>query len=470
MLLAAAACSSPEERAAEALAEYEMAFAAGNYEQARQAIGRVIIERDDVAEHWLRLARAELALQRYGPAYAAYSRALELDRANLEALQNLAELAFVNGRHEEAREHAERLLEADPRNAPALLTLGFIALDDDKHAEALAQAARVLAANPMDEGGLVLKARAMAGAGQSEEAAAMVEQAMRVRGTTAGLLRALADIYAETGDEAALQRTYARILESEPDDLALQLDRLRSLYRSVGGDRAVAAIRRLQQSQPDNRKLFEDIVEIWLEAPDGAVALASVRGLAAEASPAAKLAYGRFLIEKGAAADVERLMRPYVGGEVSPANADATALYAAAQHGLGRTPRALALANRVLAFDSAQPRALRLRARIAIDQRRFDQALADAQLLVRDQPDVVGHRLLLAEAHMGRGQVALTELVLKDAYKDFPESAAVFRAYADFLRRQDRTPAALALAEDFAAANAESRPASARRPVPPQTP
>ena len=128
LLVLASACSSPQEKAEQEAASANALAAAGNFEAARQAILKAVAARDDQPEQWLLLGRMDLETGRPADALLAYSRVLELDATNIEALQLVAELSFQFGDMREASSAADRVLALDPNATRAILVKGLVAL------------------------------------------------------------------------------------------------------------------------------------------------------------------------------------------------------------------------------------------------------------------------------------------------------------------------------------------------------
>jgi tetratricopeptide (TPR) repeat protein len=453
LLALAAGCSSPQEQAAEAALAASQAFEAGDYVEARARMLDAVAARDDVPDYWMALARIELELQRYRAAYDAFTRALELDRTNVEALQALGDLAVLFRRPDEAIGYSDRLLEINPNDVRAKLAKATIMLQQKRNREAMAIADQILAADPQIFPALIVRAKAMTALGQPRPAAEQLELAMRIQGSNPVMLETLIEIYRALGDRAALQRSYARLIEARPEDIDLRLEYARQLYRDGRSAEAQALLERLQQEKGSDPALAEQIVNVWLQPEVLPLPAGDMRRLGETGPPAMRAALARYAIESGRAEEALPLLAPLLGPQVTPGNAYASALQADAQHRLGRTDQALALVQNVLAVDSSSPRALMVRAEISIERGQFRQALRDAQILVRDNPRLPEARLLLARAHAGRGEHNVADITFRRAVSDFPRDSRVAESYLAYLVGRRDVAGALAVAEEFAERN-----------------
>lgn len=451
------ACSSREDRAAAAAAAADQLLQQGNPLAASFEIRKALVERDDIAPYWIIRARIDTALKDYAKAYSSYLRVLELDRGNLEALHAVAELSFAGGQLDDADKYADQLLALNSQNIRALLVKGSVTLKRAKYAEANGFADQVLALDPGNEGAILLNARVLSAQGKNVEAALLLEKSAQSRGDTPATLDGLLEIYRKAGDAANVERAFARLSKIAPGNINMQLDYARELYLNGNMGGGFAILDRLQQSKPDDAGLQGRIVDIWLEVGGNAVPPAAIARISAQGSPAMKIALARYMLETGKPADAERLLGPFVAdAKVAAKNVEPHVIFAMTRSALGKREDALRRANAVLEFDETNPRALLLRTRISIAKGDFDRALADAQVLVRDNPDLATPRVVLGQIYALRKESGLANAVFQQAIKDFPDNTEVLSGQLDFLQGAGRRPEAMQAAEVFTRRNPQS--------------
>ncbi|WP_380879032.1 hypothetical protein ACFB49_19950 [Sphingomonas sp. DBB INV C78] len=459
MALMLGACESREERAAEAAARADQLLQQGNPIAAGIEIRKAIGERDDIASFWIILARSEMMQRSYANAFSSYLRAIELERGNLEALHAVAELAFAGGQLDDADRYADQLLALNTQNTRALLVKGSVALRRNKFADADDFVSKVLAIEPVNEGAILLRSRILSQQGKNAEGAALLEKALEERGDTPMTLSGLLEIYQKAKDSPNIARTYARLFKIAPENMKLQLDYARELYASGDMQTGYAVISKVQQARPDDPVLQGLIVDTWLAAGGEAVSPEEVNRIASDGSPTMKVALARYVLEKGRPAEAERILQPFVAdAAIASANVEAQVIYAMAKAALGQRGDALRRANAILDFDNTNSRALMLRARIEIADKSADQALADAQILVRDNPDLAAARIVLADVYVLRKQPDLANVTYQRAIGDFPVSIEILGAYLDYLVAADRRPDALRAAVTFTRRNPDMVP------------
>lgn len=452
LTLALAGCTSRDEKAEQAAIRFGELFRAEDYEAARAAILEAVSTRDDVAAYWLSLAQVSMRLSEYAGAYDAYLRVSELEPNNIEALQNLAEITLAAGRVDESEDFADRVLKLDRQDLRAHLTKGYIAIRRKRYAEANQVADRILKIYPLEEAPLLLKANALFDMGQQAEAIDLVEKAIPLRGPSAGKLNSLMDMYQRSGNRAGVERTLARYVDFQPENLRMRLDYAAALYQvgKRGGAESIL-IPMLQAGQ-----LPERVAEVMIQVGGDSPSPEMLEQLGTGAPLEIAGAVARVALEKNQPDLTMRLMAPYIAGALTPQTASAAALFAAGQKAAGRTQEAMQVAQRVLAFDEANPRALQVRSEISMEEGDLNQALADARVLVRDHPEDIENRTLLSRVYEARRDARLAESTLRTAYNDVPGSEPLLESYVDFLRRHDRTRAAAEIAQEFTKKNPAS--------------
>lgn len=454
-LLMSSACASPEEQAAQAGAQANEAFVAGNYHLARVMAMESLRLRDDVEEHWMLLGRANMALAQYGAAYQAYSRALELNQANVEALHSLAQLALMGGLLDEAEQYAEKLLILNPQDLNAVAMQGVVALRRGNHQDALAKADRVLELIPLHEPATILRARALFETGQRAEAIAILERSLDVSGINRPKLVELVDFHRRTGDIPKLVDVYERLLQVAPDDFDTKADFASLLLGHDAPARAFEILAGLVAGPLDASQLRR-VMSILLNADEEAVPREAIMQLAARANANVRASLASVALEKGYYPEAATLARPFAGQELTAQNSAAVAMYAAAEYHRGNKAIAEELANKVLAFDAANARALFLRASLSLEKGDADQALRDAQILVRDRPAIDVNQALLAKAYLAKGQANLALLTYRRAHNALPHSSLIAEEYSRLLYDREDAQAAIGLLRGFTAKNPES--------------
>ena len=201
------------------------------------------------------------------------------------------------------------------------------------------------------------------------------------------------------------------------------------------------------------------MADYWRATLPPAAAEDAILRTAGTASLVAKIVLADRLVEMGAPDAALALLGRAAAGPVRAYNVEAAAGYARALVAVGRTGEALALVNRVLAFDPGNVGALLVRARLLIARRQWPAAEADAQRAASSDPTGQPAALLVAEVYAAEGSPVLARQAYGEAVQAFPDSFAVLKEYSDWLLATNRPGDALFQLAAFARDHASYAPA-----------
>ena len=428
-VLLLSACGDGRQEAAEYALTAQSLAASGDFINARENIQQAISKRDDIAEYYLLLGRIELKLDRQINAFHAYKSALDLDTANPEALQSVAELGLQIGRIKDSEDAVDRLLVLNPQLTQALLTKGFIELDRGEIETAKKIAQQILQINPRDEGGVILSARSTALAGKPDDAMKIVDDAAAAIGRTDALNITALEISRAKGDLAGMKAMLSALSSKMPDNDVFAIDYANTLYK--GGDTAAARnmLFRLLQKRSGDQATVSKIIDRWAEYDREPLSIDQLEIMVSKGPPPTRIALARFFLEIGNASAAQKLIKPLAD---SGSN-EAQALYARVLGALGKDADAARLAGKVLAIDKVNGDALLSRSALAIAGRRYEAAINDSGVVVRDAPENVDGYLSLASAHIGMGNARRARLVYEQGMDRLPQNRRLHVIYAKFL-------------------------------------
>lgn len=447
-LTLACACSPSQEKASERAAAAAALFDAGNYPEAHKAILDAIAERDDIADQFILQGRIELALNRADSAFGAYSRVLELDPSSQEALQFVAEYYLRAGLFKEAEKTADSSLSLDPRAMRPLLIKGMIALNRHDTAKALDFAEQLLKINPSDTQGLILKARAIAKSGDRAAALKLLEERIPPAGRNDDVILALMGIYRADGNLPGLLGTFEALVPKAADNVDLRIDYINTLYKSGNVARARSEVLGLMRSQGDNADALAQIVALWREYDADPLDRDALEWVKAKGTDATRLAIAHYLLS------VERIAEAQAA--LARARTGAEGLFARLLAAQGQTERAREMANDILARDTNNADALLLRSELSLRTRDFRQAVNDAQLVVRDNPENEEGYLALAKAFVLKGETWHARQIFENGINTLPQNLVLVSRFVDFLFLIDDKKRAMSVAREFTEANPAS--------------
>jgi predicted Zn-dependent protease len=442
-----AGCKSSDAKASAALGEYQSAVAANDLYGARQALLKVVLAKDDVSDYWVELAKVQASLGSYGDAYYALTRAYELDRSNPSLLRALTEMALRSGNLAGALQHVEELSVVAPSDPWIRLTKGWAAIAELRYDEALAQSEGLLAAEPNSPAAKLLKARALLGLKQPDEAIQILTQEVEAQPSDAGSLGLLVRIHSRRGDWSTAADYAGRLAKLTPGDAENRLNHVGALLRSGNFRQARQASLSLLQPQVSS-DLISKVLDLWTELWPSPQRLEDARRLAESSSRLdQKLAYASFLSRVGSPADAARLTASYATLPVTAESAQANAVLGEALVRAEKSGPAKARLDAVIAFDPGNATALRARSELSIRTGNTAAAIQDAQKLVTVLPNSTDNRLLLARAYSADHNESGSERTLWIAFQDIPADPRIFAALA--ARRKGNTDALNDLRSEF---------------------
>ena len=429
-------CKSSDDRAQEALSEYQTAAAANDLMAARKALMQLVGAKDDVPDYWIELGKLQASTGSYGDAYYAFTRAYELDRSNPDVLRAVTELALRSGDITLAQKRARELEIVAPGDPLVKLTDGWVAISDSEYDKAIAAADSLLAASSFDPDGTLLKARALIGLQRDDEAKALLTKQVAAQPSDAGSLRFLTKIYARSGEWSDVVNTARRLNSVAPTDLANSLLLIEAALRS--GDIAESRRASVQVLGPKAApSTIAAVLEVWENYWPSPQRVEDARNLAASApNLSQKLVYAAFLNRVGAPPEAMRIASAAATLPVDARNAEANAVLADALSRTGNLNAAKSRLDAVIAFDPGNATALRSRAELELRTGHAAMAIDDAQKLVTVLPNSPTDRLLLAHCFAVAGKPDWARRTLWTAFQDIPGDEKIYAALAD-MRKGD---------------------------------
>ena len=439
---ALAGCTSPDQTAAKAAAEADIAFQQGRTQDALKLAHEAVGARDDVSEYWLLLGRISLAAGDYGGALNAYESVIQFDRSNIEALRLLCQLGLSAKQPDKVDKYADQLILLTPGDVLPLVMKGGAALQRGEKDKALAFADQVLAKQPTDLGAMILKARVLASRAHFKEASALIEGSLTGTGDETPRLTFLKDLYGQSFDRPNYLATLKRIAAAAPDDFDSQLEYADLLYQDGQQAPANRIIQTVMTKRPTDIPLAAKILDLLLTQGGSAIPAETIAAQAADVSLEMKSTYAQYASEIGRPDIAITILNGAVDGPVSSENADAKAAFAYAIGLQGKRAEAMSRLNAIIAFDPNNPRALIARARFLAKDGKAAEAITDARTVVTGDPQNATARLTLADVLTARGDKDLALVALREGVRAIPDDTRLNARLARTLIANGRRDAA----------------------------
>jgi tetratricopeptide (TPR) repeat protein len=427
-----------------------------------------------------------------------FRNALRLNRDFPEARFELGKLQERLGNFSAAAAHYTAALDLAPENAEAHLRLGQIVLlsgDVERAAVHIGEAARL---NPDDASARAANAALMVRRGALDDAEAEANVAISLDPDNSSAHAVIASVLMERGDmEGALARVDAQ-LEATPNELSFHLIRLRILERMGDVDGVGAQLARQVEQFPDQIQFLQALAR-WRQQQGDDEGVEEVLGRMAEiegeegisrlvafiaqrrgeeaalnelqsriasapdlaATYALRQTLADFQIATGRPDDARNTLDAIVAAENAPREAVNDARLRLARMAIqdGDAATALALAETVLAEDAENSDALAVRAAVAIDALRPEDAIADLRVALQGDPQNAQLMLLQAEAHERAGDLSAAAERFAAAARASNFDPEIAIRYARYLRAQGQLSAAEAAVSESTRRNPTSRAA-----------
>jgi predicted Zn-dependent protease len=444
--LTLAGCSNSIESAREEANTAQQRLAAGDLQGAREAIIRSISIRDDLVETQLLRGRIEIQSGRRAAAYAAYANALSLDATNGEALLAVAQLGLQTGHVDEADDAADKILALSPDQIDALTVKGVISLFRRNYDDAIGFADHILQIDPRNEGGTILKIRALILAGRMPEAEQLAEKSRGEVGLTQGLALTLLEIYREKSNSAGMLQMFETLRQANALTSELRLDEINLLYKLGQTDRARAQSMAYLAAFKQNRPALRFLSGLWQNSDPTPLSDADLARIAADGTLEQREIVAEYELEHGRTANAQRVLASVANGPWT----DIRAINARVTDKLGNAAAASAVIAQILDADETNYHALLLDGQQHLRARRFDAAVNDAQILIREYPDRQQGYMALLDAYAAKDDQSGLSRVFADATEKLPQNLPLFTRYVDYLVAKGQPDRAVTMARLFA--------------------
>lgn len=415
-----------------------------------------------------------------------FRNALQLDPDAVEARREFAGLLLASGNAKAAVGHFLQVIDRVPDDLETRLTVGRILLAAGQTDDAAEHILVAFKQAPEDPEAMGLRAMLHLRQGEAQAAADLARQTLDQR--PGDILATMVLVEQQTA-RGAFDDTIALLdagLSANPENFELHVSRLRVLERLDDQVSIGAQLEEMSRLFPDQPRVAQSQVQWFLNQGDTAGAIAAQRNVAKlfPDDPANALDVAALLsqFEGPEAAQTElqalaagddhkvfftRALSDYEAslGDLDAAIARLKALSEAEgtdasdrndidtqRAGLLRTndqqDEAKALIDKVLSADSNHVEALKLRASIAIDSDRPEDAIADLRQALSFRAQDPAILMLLANAHERNGSTSLAQERLALAVQASDAGVVESLTYADFLIRTQKPEIAVEVLED----------------------
>lgn len=439
------ACSSPSEQAHKHYALALALFEKGGKEDLVRAdteFRNALMIKRTLAPAIYGLALVAEKQGKFKEQFSYLTQTLEQDPNHFEAQVKIGKMLLAAGQLERAREASDKALALKPEDVAArVLRAGLLAKQGDK-AGAVALADAVLARDAANAEALEFMAGERLAAGDAETAIQYAERGLKAGEDQVPLLAIKIQALEKLARLDAAEATIRKLIALHPENPAFRAALIRFLVSHARQDAAEAELRAAAVQAPHDVQAKLEVVR-FLHATKGMPAARRELEAMTRKDPA-EYALKFALVELHQAANdraaAEALVRSIMAqaGD-APDGLQAKAVLAGYLMNDGDKPAAMALVDAILGKDKRNQQALLIKAAVAIDERRLDQAIGDLRDLLRDAPDSARALMLLGKAHELQGSPELAEEQYAHAFQAGGMEASFGAAYAEFLMRRGQS-------------------------------
>ena len=441
LALGLTACSSPEEKVAGFNRRAEAFLQKGDVVNARLEFQNALQIDGKSIPALMGLSEVAERGREWVKSYVLLTKVVELDAKNVAGRIKLGKLNLASGQLDKALELSDATVVLKPEDPDVLAFRAavFLKLQDAKAAVDLARRAiekdkdcvdahvvlaseriqagdvttaikyldHVLQGNERNVGVQLIKAQALEKVSHIESAEQVFRRLTTLFPEETSYRYMLVKFYLSHGMQAKAEAEQRAILAAKPDSTQAKIELVRFVAGVRGLPAAAQELEAMVAAKPKDLDLKLALAQMRLDQkrPDGAVA--TWKSVIAEAGDAA-------------------------------AGTHARAALAAQLLAAGDKTGAKPLVDEVIARDARNEQGLLLRAGMAMEERRLEDAVTDLRTILRDVPDSARTQLMLARVHELQGLPELAQSQYARAAQAAQFAPAFAMPYAEYLVKSGR--------------------------------
>jgi len=444
------ACGGAQSRFASYMNRGQEYFARGDFPRALVEFRNAMQIMPKDAEARVMAARTAERLGNVRAALGLYQSVLDSSPENLDARQGLARLLIYAGAPEQAVKIIQPELAQHPDD-PVLLALRAAAqILLKKPAEALADAEHALRIAPTNEEAIEVRARLYQQSGDLAAATALVGGAVKRSPSSMTLRGVLASLYLASDQPERAAHELQELIARAPREPRYRYQLADYYLRMRNADAAQRVLEEAVKALPGNDQVKLVLVDFISKERTRAQGEQILRDFIAREPKNydLRLSLGQLLERFGSTQEATDAYREVVRLDgTGPQGLMARDRLAAIALTEGREQDARDLVKQVLEKNPHDIEALTVRGKMELERRDATAAVVDFRAVVRDQPQNVAARRLLARAYQANGEAALAEEALRDAVTLAPADGPLLIDLAQLLSQTQRLDAAITLLE-----------------------
>lgn len=423
-----AACSSPEEKAAEYVENANALLQEGDLNKAELEYRNALQINQNLPDAWFGLARIHEQKQQWRKLYATLNRIREINPGHVDARIMLGQVLLASNQIDQALIDANEIMELVPNDARAHSLMAAVQFRLGNFNEARDSVERALEIDAANNEAQLVEARVLITEKKYKEAIAKLDKAIQASPDNVSMYLMKIQAYSEKNDPRAVEEVYKELIKRFPDQVAYRHALARSYLQRGDSDSAEKVLREITRVLPDSVDEKIRLVGFTRRYRSDADAIELLKQYVEQNKTDYRLRFGLGELHEiaGEPGKAENVYRQVIEDDGSQSNGlEARNKLALLHLRAGKTDAAKLLVDEVLSHDKSNENALLLLAGFKIDDRNFDGAIVDLRTVLRDNPNSVKAHASLGQAYEANGSQELAMEAYTNGFKLNPAVPSV---------------------------------------------
>jgi tetratricopeptide (TPR) repeat protein len=397
-----AACSSPEEKAADFVSKAGTLFEEGELAKAEIEYKNALQINKNLPDALFGLAKIKESKQEWRRVYALLMKVRELDPGHIDGRIMLTHLMLASNQLDEALIDATEILEMAPGDARSHSLMAAVQYRLENFEGALQEVAKALEIDPVNRDAILVRSRVLITQKKYNEAISILDAASKSDPTNASFQLMKIQAYQETSDKRAIEKVYLELVDQFPESDAY---RNALLYQYVKDERIDDAERIMEQIIQANPNSIQEKVRFvrfknQFRSLDDAITLVKGYINTSKGEYRYRFLLGELYENNKQIDQALKVYRSIVTDDQLQRNGlEARNKIALIELRAGNRDKAIALVKEVLAQDKNNENGLLLMARMDVADQRFEDAILNLRTALRDNPESIGALGLLGQSY-----------------------------------------------------------------------
>ncbi len=427
-----AACTPKEEQALRYIKDGKALMQQGLAEQARIQFKNALQLNPRLAEAYYNMGLLDEKSQNWKGVFSNMSDAARLDPKLVDAHLKLGQLYLAVHQFDKVSEEIVLIKQLKPDAAGASMLEGAVLFAQGKKAEGIERVKQALEKEPTNFDAIMLLASLYLADGQYADALSVLQRGIEAYPQDINLQLQKIRVETESKDYDAAINDYNKLIANNPGKNELNYGLVGLLAKIGRQEQAIGVLRSLVDQYPTELNAKLALVE-FLAKRDEADAFKELKRFAEENPKEIKLQQGlaAYYFSKKQYSDAQTVLNHIIDmdklGKDGMAARVQLAKIAVLQHDI---KTAESILQKILSGDGKNTGALMMQAAIRLDRHETDAAISDLQIVVSDNPQLDEALVLLAQAYQQKGVTEVAQNHYRKALGINPGNRAAALAVA----------------------------------------